>query len=129
MLFVVLGILFWYDPAGAKTQHRAPKTMIMKATAFAHARHVTAAGTQAHEGIVAADPAVLPLGTRIQISGSTVYDGEYLVADTGAAVKGLHIDLYLSSRAEARQFGVQTVRVQIREMGTGASDARRKDAS
>jgi 3D (Asp-Asp-Asp) domain-containing protein len=129
MLFVVLGILFWYDPAGAKMQHRDPKTMIMKATAFAHARQVTAAGTQAHEGIVAADPAVLPLGTIIQISGSTAYDAEYLVADTGAAVKGLHIDLYLSSRTEARQFGVQTVRVHIREIGTGASDARRKDAS
>jgi len=51
--------------------------MPMEATAFARARHVTAAGTAPHVGVVAADPTVLPLGTRIRIIGSNGYDGNY----------------------------------------------------
>lgn len=99
----------------------------MQATAFTRARQDTAAGTDAHEGIVAADPSVLLLGTRIRITGTDGHDGEYLVTDTGAAVKGRHIDIYLASEAEAKQFGVKTVRVQIREIGAGKADARNKD--
>ena len=100
----------------------------MIATAFARARQPTAAGTDAHVGTAAADPAVLPLGTRIRLTGAESYDGEYLVTDTGAAVKGRHIDLYLPSRAEAKQFGTKSVRVVILEKGTGKQDARAKEA-
>jgi 3D (Asp-Asp-Asp) domain-containing protein len=65
----------------------------MKATACARGPQATAAGIEVHEGIVAADPLVLPLGTRIRITGTAGYDGNYLVTDTGAAVKGRQIDL------------------------------------
>jgi 3D (Asp-Asp-Asp) domain-containing protein len=92
-------------------------------------RKATASGTEAHEGTVAADPAVLPLGTRIRITGTTGYDGNYLVTDTGSAVKGRHIDLYLPSEAEAKQFGTQRVRVEIRQIGKGKADARKKDTA
>ena len=101
--------------------------MVMLATAFARARQDTAAGTDPHEGIVAADPSVLPLGTRIRITRADGYDGNYLVTDTGAAVKGRHIDIYLQSEAQAKRFGVKTVRVGITEMGAGKADARSKD--
>jgi len=123
----VLALL--YGSLLAQVRPVRPRVMIMEATAFARAAEPTAAGTEAHEGTVAADPAVLPMGTRIRISGSTGYDGNYLVTDTGAAVKGRHIDLYLPSRAEAKQFGMQKVRVEIRQLGTGKSDARRKDTA
>ena len=102
---------------------------MMKATAFARANQPTAAGTEAHEGVVAADPVILPLGTRIQVSGAGAYDGNYLVTDTGAAVKGMHIDLYLPSAMEAKQFGVKTVRVVVRKMGTGKASAQRRDST
>jgi 3D (Asp-Asp-Asp) domain-containing protein len=101
--------------------------MLMKATAFARAPHITSAGTEVHEGIVAADPLLLPLGTRIRITGTAGYDGNYLVTDTGAAVKGRHIDLYMPSAREARRFGTNTVRVQILQIGKGKMDAREKD--
>jgi len=51
------------------------------------------------------------------------------VTDTGAAVKGRHIDLCFRSEAEARQFGRKTVRVQIRQIGAGKEDARKKDTA
>ena len=126
-LFLAIITVFWCDPAQA--QSRPSKVLIMEATAFARAPQATAAGTEAHEGTVAADPAVLPLGTRIRITGTTAYDGNYLVTDTGAAVKGMHVDLYIPSEAEAKQFGTKRVRVQIRQMGTGKADARRKDTA
>ena len=106
--------------------HRHP-VMVMKATAFTRAVQPTTSGTDAREGIVAADPAVLPLGSRIRISGTDAYDGEYLVTDTGALVKGRHIDVYLNSHREAKQFGCKMVRVQVLEVGEGRADAREKD--
>ena len=103
------------------------RVMTMRATAFTRARQPTRAGTAAHEGVVAADPAVLPLGSRIRISRAGDYDGDYLVTDTGAAVKGRHIDIYLPSATEARQFGTRNVRVEVLELGSGKEDARAKD--
>ena len=101
--------------------------MVMKATAFARVGHLTASGTVAREGIVAADPAILPLGTRIRIVGSEGYDGNYLVSDTGAGVKGRHIDVCVRSRAEAKRFGVKRVRVIVQKTGGGKADARLKE--
>jgi 3D (Asp-Asp-Asp) domain-containing protein len=126
-LLLTIASVFWCGSAHAQTQ--PAKVLIMEATAFARAPQATAAGTEAHEGTVAADPAVLPLGTKIRITGTAAYDGNYLVTDTGAAVKGMHVDIYMPSEAEAKQFGTKRVRVQIRQMGTGKADARRKDTA
>ena len=84
-----------YGSLMAQVRPAPQRVMIMEATAFTRAVRPTAPGTEAHEGMVAADPAVLPLGTRIHVTRSTGYDGNYLVTDTGPAVKGRHIDLYL----------------------------------
>jgi 3D (Asp-Asp-Asp) domain-containing protein len=126
-VFLALSALFWHDPSWAAVKHRTHTVLTMKATAFARLRNSTSSGTPVHEGIVAADPSVLPLGTRIWITGAGAYDGSYLVTDTGGAVKGRRIDLYVRSAAEARRFGTKTVRVAIRKMGAGREDAREKD--
>jgi 3D (Asp-Asp-Asp) domain-containing protein len=86
------------------------------ATAYALAGR-TATGSRARSGIVAADPAELPLGSRIRISGAGRYSGEYVVEDTGAAVRGRVIDIHLGSQAEARRFGRRRVGVEILERG------------
>ena len=52
---------------------------------------------------VAADPDVLPLGTRIYIDGI----GERVVQDTGGAIQGRKIDLAVESHQEAVAWGVQ----------------------
>jgi 3D (Asp-Asp-Asp) domain-containing protein len=84
----------------------------------------TADGTHAREGIVAADPKVLPLGTRIRVQGAGEYDGEYVVRDTGRAVKGREIDLYLANDREAKAFGRKNVQVEVVAWGDGRRAAR-----
>src|SRR3954463_3466176 len=88
------------------------------ATAYSQ-KGQTASGKITRVGLVAADPAVLPLGTRISVTGAGPYSGEYIVADTGALVKGKHIDIFMPSRSEALRFGKKHVTVQVRRLGRG----------
>jgi 3D (Asp-Asp-Asp) domain-containing protein len=74
---------------------------------------ITASGVPVSRGIAAADPAVLPLGTVIRITGAASYDGTYRVLDTGALVRKRRVDLYIPDCAAARQFGRQSVRVAV----------------
>jgi 3D (Asp-Asp-Asp) domain-containing protein len=80
-----------------------------------------------HDGIVAADPGVLPLGSRIRVTNAGSYSGIYTVTDTGSKINGLHIDIFIPSRAAAKEFGTKAVGVQVLERGTGPRDARNKD--
>ena len=72
----------------------------------------TASGGGVRRGIVAADPRVLPLGTRIQINGGA-YSGTYTVADTGGAIKGRILDIWVPSCSEAIRFGRKTISVSV----------------
>ena len=84
---------------------------------------VTASGEWTHRHIVAADPAVLPIGTRLKIKHAGRYSGEYVVADTGAKVAGRHLDLYVPSTRECKKFGVKRVSVKVIELGAGTHEA------
>ncbi len=92
----------------------APRIFV--ASAYAHPG-ITASGVPVRRGLVAADPKVLPLGTRILIRDAGSYSGEYLVADTGGGVKGFEIDIWMESRAEALKFGRRSVRVEVLRYG------------
>ncbi|MDX6491810.1 MAG: hypothetical protein QOD43_2055 [Gaiellaceae bacterium] len=70
----------------------------------------TATGTPTGWGIVAVDPSVIPLGTRITIPGY----GSGVAADTGSAVRGATIDLWFPSLAQARAWGRRTVTITLR---------------
>jgi 3D (Asp-Asp-Asp) domain-containing protein len=70
----------------------------------------TATGVPTTVGVVAVDPAVIPLGTRMTIPGY----GEAVAADTGGAVHGNVIDLWFPSAAEALRWGRRTVTITIR---------------
>jgi len=85
----------------------------------------TASGTPAHEGIVAADPKLLPLGTRIRVHDAGRYSGEYVVRDTGRTIKGREIDVYLADDGEAKRFGRKNVRVEVVSYGDGRPVATR----
>lgn len=82
-----------------------------KATAYC-LKGRTASGSGVRRGIVAADPRVLPLGTRIQLNAGG-YSGTYVVADTGGGVKGRHLDIWVGSCSEAVKFGRKTVMVSV----------------
>jgi 3D (Asp-Asp-Asp) domain-containing protein len=104
--------------ATAASQKR-PKTLTMEATAHS-VEGETAAGTRSRPGTAAADPRVLPLGSRIRVNGAGAYSGEYSVEDTGRTIRGREIDLYMRSDAEAKRFGRQRVQVTVLEYGRQA---------
>jgi len=60
-------------------------------------------------GIVATDPNVIPMGTRLYVEGY----GEAIAADQGNAIKGNRIDLFFDSRQEALNWGMRTIKVTI----------------
>ena len=70
----------------------------------------TALGHGVRKGLIAADPRVLKLGSRIDLSGGA-YSGNYLVSDTGGKIKGRRLDIWMASCSEARRFGRRTVQV------------------
>ncbi|MGI9034656.1 MAG: 3D domain-containing protein [Pyrinomonadaceae bacterium] len=72
----------------------------------------TAVGGAVRRGIVAADPRILPLGTRIFINAGA-YSGSYIVADTGGAVRGKILDVWVPTCSEAVRFGRKSVTVSI----------------
>lgn len=75
----------------------------------------TALGKTPTVGTVAVDPRVIPLGKKLYIEtvdGSYVY-GESFAGDTGGAIKGNRVDLFMASRAEALAFGRRQVKVYI----------------
>jgi len=73
----------------------------------------TASGAHTRAGIVAADPKLLPLGTRIRLHDAGKYSGEYVVQDTGRGIRGREIDIYLADDAEAKHFGRRAVQVEV----------------
>jgi 3D (Asp-Asp-Asp) domain-containing protein len=85
-------------------------------TAYTHYRNPrgglneTAAGTLPKAGrTVAVDPRVIPLGSRIYITGV----GERIAEDTGGKIKGKKLDLFLSSVQDCLQFGVRQYEVHL----------------
>jgi 3D (Asp-Asp-Asp) domain-containing protein len=72
---------------------------------------LTASNRRPVEGVtVAADPSV-PFGTEILIEGL----GTRIVEDRGSAITGNHIDVYFADHETAKQFGVQYLKVSIKE--------------
>jgi len=90
-----------------------PEVMIFEATAYTWTGNRTATGTWPSRGTIAVDPEVIPLGTRLHIEGY----GEGIAEDTGGAIKGEIIDLYMEDRNEALSWGRRQVEVRIIEEG------------
>ena len=91
----------------------APETYT--ATAYS-LRGRTASGKPVSRGLIAADPSVLPLGTRVRVEAGS-FSGEYLVADTGGAVRGRRIDIWTPTAREAMQFGRRAVKLTVLSFG------------
>jgi 3D (Asp-Asp-Asp) domain-containing protein len=85
-------------------------------------KNVTACGVMARTGIVAADPSVLPLGSIVRIDAGK-YSGTYRVLDTGPGVRGKRLDIFVSCRREALNFGRRKIRLEIVRYGWGGQQA------
>ncbi|MDA1307817.1 MAG: 3D domain-containing protein [Acidobacteria bacterium] len=78
----------------------------------------TASGVRVKAGMAAADPKVLPLGSVIRIEGVPAkYEGIYTVLDTGPAVQGRILDIYMWSCYEALDFGRRRAAVTVLRLG------------
>lgn len=88
------------------------KKLTVVATAYAPgagAGYITATGAKAGRGIIAVDPDVIPLGTKLYVPGY----GYGVAADTGGAINGKRIDLCFDTRSKAMNWGRRTVNVYI----------------
>jgi 3D (Asp-Asp-Asp) domain-containing protein len=86
----------------------APGTITVTATGYSLGGQ-TSTGLPVGYGVVAVDPAVIPLGTRLSIPGY----GEGVAADTGSAVSGYAIDLWFPTLADALAWGRRTVTISL----------------
>ncbi len=108
----------------AKTPSKYEDVLNITATAYAPGAHdndqwgdKTYLGTQIRPGVVAVDPDVIPLGSRLYIQYPDGH-GEYAVAeDTGGAIKGNRIDIAKTSVEKAQDFGMKDVKVFVVEKG------------
>jgi 3D (Asp-Asp-Asp) domain-containing protein len=69
----------------------------------------TALGIPVRKGVVAVDPKLIPLGTKLHIPGY----GPGIAADVGYAIKGRIIDLWFPTTALARKWGRRTVTITV----------------
>lgn len=96
-------------PAFATVDQTTP-TYRLKVDAVAyHLPGVTASGMPVKRGVVAVDPKLIPLGTRMFVPGY----GRAVAADVGAGIKGRIIDLWMPSDAAARKWGRKTVVITV----------------
>lgn len=95
-------------PPAAGPPPKSGQTLTVSATGYC-LRGTTATGIPVAWGVIAVDPTVIPLGTRMFVPGY----GEGVAADTGSAVKGLIIDLWFPTCAQAIQWGRRTVTITL----------------
>ncbi len=95
-----------------------------RATAYC-LRGKTASGRMVRRGLVAADPRVLRLGSRIKMSAGK-YSGNYVVADTGGKIRGRVLDIWVPSCAEARRWGRRSVQVKVLSKGKKRGKKKRR---
>lgn len=91
------------------------------ATAYCKGR-TTASGVGVRSGVAAADPDLLPVGSVLNVTTDTrKYNGIYTVMDTGPAVQGRVLDLYMWSCNEALVFGRKQVQITVLRLGWSPS--------
>ena len=95
-------------PPRAAGPSRAGRQFVADAVAY-HLPGRTASGLPVGVGVIAVDPTVIPLGTRVFVPGY----GPAVAADVGSAIKGNIIDLWMPSTAAARAWGRRTVTITI----------------
>src|SRR5688572_16327655 len=129
LVVAVVGFVFLYETRMLDSQYLALQSMMgngqpppgsqlrFDATAYCKGT-TTASGVGVRTGIAAGDPALLPVGSVLNVAtGDTRYNGVYTVMDTGPKVQGRILDLYMWSCHEALRFGRREVQVTVLRLG------------
>jgi LysM repeat protein/3D (Asp-Asp-Asp) domain-containing protein len=104
-------------PAPAQESKSVAKEITVEATAYTAyctgCSGITATGidlrSNPNRKVIAVDPRVIPLGSRVYVEGY----GEAIAGDTGGAIKGTRVDLFMASQSAALNWGRKTVKLQI----------------
>jgi len=121
VIFTMAFTLFTFVTANAAAVSvQNKKSIDVVATAYAPGAHdngkwgnLTHIGTQVRPGIIAVDPTVIPLGSRVYIEFADGHGVEAIAEDTGGAIKGNRIDIAMWTVDEAYDFGRQKVKVTV----------------
>jgi 3D (Asp-Asp-Asp) domain-containing protein len=130
-LAVAVVFVFLYETTTRDSRYAARQATIAEATSIPQAGaqlaftatayckgETTASGVVVRTGIAAADPGLLPVGTVVRVDmPNSRYSGIWTIMDTGPAVQGRLIDLYLWSCHEALAFGRRPVRLTVLRLG------------
>lgn len=85
------------------------RAVLVSASAYSSGS-TTATGAPVQYGVIAVDPRVIPLGSSLYVEGY----GDGVALDTGGAIKGNRVDLYMNSEESANSWGVRSVVVYIK---------------
>ena len=98
----------------------APRSFVARVTGYSTGNPgvgtITATGTTVRWGVVAVDPSYIPLGSHLEIEG---LGGRFVAEDTGGAVRGAHVDVFLPDPAAFPGFTTQNRRVTVVREGPG----------
>lgn len=125
------GFVSLYEVTALDSKYAARQAVLRESTALpspgarlafsatAYCKGVTtASGVAAQSGVAASDPSLLPVGSVVDIDTQDArYNGIYTVMDTGPAVQGRELDLYMWSCYEALEFGRRPVRITVLRLG------------
>ncbi|THE10646.1 LysM peptidoglycan-binding domain-containing protein [Bacillus timonensis] len=100
-----------------ETSKTSSKEFLMEATAYTATCEgcsgITSTGINLLENpnakVISVDPSIIPLGSKVYVEGY----GEAIAGDTGGAIKGNKIDVFIPSKQEAIHFGRKQVKVTI----------------
>jgi 3D (Asp-Asp-Asp) domain-containing protein len=138
-LGAAVGFVFVYETTVRDSRYAARQATVAEAsvrpavgtplsfTATAYCKgETTASGVVVRTGIAAADPALLPVGSVVRLATSdSRYDGVWTIMDTGPAVQGRALDLYMWSCNDALKFGRRSVRVDVLRLGWNPQNSER----
>ena len=94
--------------ASGRPATHAPYRLKVDAVAYS-LRGSTALGIPTRKGVVAVDPKLIPLGTKLHVPGY----GRGIAADVGYAIKGRIIDVWFPTLKQARKWGRRTVTITV----------------
>ena len=125
----IVGFVLAYEVSMFDSRDEAPPGIVDPTVPAAGSRQLftatayckgttTASGVVVRTGIAASDPALLPVGSVVNVTtGKTKYNGVYTIMDTGPKVQGRLLDLYMWSCHEALAFGRQQIELTVLRLG------------
>lgn len=129
LVFVVVALGLFQGHAEASRRWFRSKWIPFVATAYSTEGETASQTTTQPGRTVAADPDVLPIGTIIDVRNAGSYSGQYVVQDTGDKIVGRKIDIFIPTRAAAKEFGKKSVRVRIVKSAPETPKAQREAAA